>query len=163
MQSEIEIRQMQQGDIERIAETFAVWHKHREQYQKYFAEQQQNTRVVIIAVSKDKVVGYVTVVWNSGYAEFSRQDIPEIVDLNVITEYQRQGIGTRLIGAAEESARRHSKTRIGISVEQSPDYIPANRLYPQLGFLPDGKGITLEDNELHLVKVLEEQTQIPHN
>ncbi len=159
MQSEIEIRQMQPGDAERIIETFAVWHKTREQYQRYFAEQQQNQRSVLIAVSGEKVVGYVTIVWSSGYAEFRSQDIPEIVDLNVIGEYQRQGVGTRLIGAAEQIARQHLKTRIGISVEQSPAYIAANRLYPQLGFVPDGKGITAEDNELHLVKMIEEQTR----
>ncbi|MCL4490150.1 MAG: GNAT family N-acetyltransferase [Chloroflexi bacterium] len=146
---------MQEGDAEGIAETFAVWHKPREQYEKYFAEQQQDRRVVVLAVSRERVVGYVTVVWDSDYAEFRRQGIPEIVDLNVIDEHQGRGIGRRLIGAAEQIARRRQKTRIGISVEQSPAYVVPNRLYPQLGFVPDGKGTTAEDNGLHLVKVLE--------
>jgi len=152
VQPDVSIRQMQEGDVEGIVETFAEWHKRREQYQKYFAEQQQDQRIVLVALYKERIIGYVTVVWHSDYEPFSRLDIPEIVDLNVITEHQGQGVGTNLIRAAGQTALHRSKTRIGISVEQSPVYAIANHLYRKLGYVPDGKGITPHDSELHLVK-----------
>jgi GNAT superfamily N-acetyltransferase len=154
MQTRLTIRQMQESDIEKVHNTFAVWHKPREKYQKYFAEQQQGTRVVLVALHIERIVGYVTIIWESEYLPFKTQGIPEIVDLNVITEFQDQGIGTALIHAAERAAVQHSKTMIGISAEQSLAYVSANRLYSRLRFVPDGRGITLHDNELHLVKVL---------
>lgn len=33
-------------------------------------------------------------------------------------------------------------------------YAAANRLYTKLGYIPDGRGITPHDNELHLIKDL---------
>lgn len=155
MLAEIEIRLMRESDIERIVETFAEWHKRREQYQEYFWEQQRHNRTVLIAWHQEKVVGYLTIVWTPNYEYFRCQDIPEIVDLNVITPYQQQGIGTHLVRAAEQAIRRASKTRVGISVEQSPMYAAANDLYPKLGYIPDGNGVTAQDNELHLVKSLD--------
>jgi GNAT superfamily N-acetyltransferase len=154
---DLAIREMTERDIDEIARTFAVWHKSRAQYQHYFSEQLMGDRLVLVAWCGRKVVGYVTVVWESTYEPFRRARIPEIVDLNVITEHQRRGIGTALIHAAEEAARRRSYTGIGISVVQSPEYAAANRLYPKLGYVPDGRGVTWYDNELHLIKVLTER------
>ncbi len=150
----ISIRRMGPQDIEPILRTFARWGKRRIQYEQYLREQRRGSRVVLVAWHEDLVVGYVTLVWESLYEPFRREGIPEIVDLNVINEYQRQGIGTALIHAAEAVARAHGKRRIGISVVQSPEYAAANRLYPKLGYVPDGRGITPYDNELHLIKPL---------
>lgn len=69
-----------------------------------------------------------------------------------------KGIGTRLIRVAEQTALRRSKARIGISVEESPDYAVADQLYRKLGYVPDGNGVTPHDNELHLIKQVESQT-----
>lgn len=152
MATDITIMQMQEQDIEKLAKTFARWHKPRERFEKYFAEQQESKRSVLIAKEGETVIGYITLVWQSDYEPFKRQSIPEIVDLNVINEYQRQGIGTNLVSAIEQIARGHSKMMIGISAEQSSAYISANRMYPKLGYVPDGYGITSQDNELHLIK-----------
>ncbi len=157
MPAEIAIRKMTERDVDEITRTFAVWHKLRAQYQRYFSEQLMGDRLVLVAWCGRKVVGYVTVVWESTYEPFRRAGIPEIVDLNVITEYQRRGIGTALIHAAEEAARQRSYTAVGISVVQSPEYAAANRLYPKLGYVPDGQGVTWYDNELHLIKTLAER------
>jgi GNAT superfamily N-acetyltransferase len=154
MQARVMIRQTQGGDAEKLHDTFALWHKPREKYQKYFAEQEQGERVVLVALYNERIVGYATIVWNSAYLLFRMQGISEIVDLNVITEYQNQGIGTALIRFAEQIAMQHSKTTIGISAGQSPAYVTANRSYFKLGYAPDGREIALHDNELHLVKVL---------
>jgi GNAT superfamily N-acetyltransferase len=153
MIAHITIRQMRERDIDEIVHTFASWHKERPQYERYHAEQRHGERVVLVALHEEEIVGYGTVVWESGYEPFRESGIPEIVDLNVINEYQKRGIGTELICALERVVAKRSKT-VGISVEQSPAYAAANRLYTKLGYIPDGMGITTHDNELHLIKGL---------
>ncbi len=148
------IRKMTERDVDEIARVFATRRKPRAQYRRYFSEQLMGDRLVLVAWCGRKVVGYVTVVWESTYEPFRRAGIPEIVDLNVITEYRRRGIGTALIHAAEDAARQRACVSIGISVVQSPEYAAAHRLYPKLGYVPDGRGVTWYDNELHLVKAL---------
>jgi GNAT superfamily N-acetyltransferase len=153
------IRRMLQDDIDAIVETFLVWHKYRPQYERYYAEQQRGERDVLVALHQNGVVGYGTVVWDSGYAAFRAAGIPEIVDLNVISGYQRQGIGTTLIHAAEALVRIHGKTIVGIAVEQTPEYAAPNRLYPQLGFVPGAYGLMDDGRDLLLVKQLRKYPQ----
>lgn len=123
-------------------------------YERYWMLQGKDNRVVFVAVDGEKVVGYTTIIWETTYRHFRASGIPEIVDLNVLDEYQNQGIGTRLIHACEEEARKQGKPMIGISVVQSEEFAKANRLYPQLGYIPDGFGISPFDNALHLTKQL---------
>jgi GNAT superfamily N-acetyltransferase len=151
--SEIVIRPMIQDDIDRIIQTFSVWNKQRSQYENYLDQQQRSERVILVAFHQEKVVGYGTLMWKSPYVGFRNKDIPEIIDLNVIGEYQGSGIGSQLIAAAEQVAREQGKSCMGISVEQTPEYEKPNRLYPRLGYVPDGTGID-EENLLHLVKNL---------
>jgi GNAT superfamily N-acetyltransferase len=148
------IRQMQERDVDKLYATFTRWQKPREKFQRYFVEQRQSERVILVACASEMIVGYATLVWQSEYEPFRRQAIPEIVDLNVMTEHQRRGIGTQLIHDAEQIALQHSRPTIGISVEQVGTHIAANKLYPSLGYVPDGNGITVRDNELHLIKRL---------
>ncbi|NDJ61221.1 MAG: GNAT family N-acetyltransferase [Chloroflexi bacterium] len=148
---------MTETDIDAIMATFAVWNKTRGQYAGYFKEQQRDQRVVLVAVAPDDreahaVIGYGCVVWRSKYAGFHERNVPEIVDLNVITAHQRQGVGSALIAAAEWLVAGRGFTQIGISVEQSPEYAAAQRLYPQLGYTP--VGCTAHNNQLHLIKAL---------
>jgi len=133
---------------------FERWHKTTKQYEDYYAQQRRGERAVLVARLEGKVVGYVTLLTVSCYAPFREQGIPEVADLNVINEHQRKGIGSGLVYAAERLARQRGYAAVGIGVEQSPAYEMANRLYPHLGFEPDGRGITAHDNELHLLKPL---------
>ena len=148
----VRIARMTESDIVAIAGVFERWHKTTRQYEEYYAEQQQGKRDVFVATLDGKVVGYVTLLTLSRYAPLREQGVPEISDLNVINEHQRRGIGSALVYAAERLARQRGYAAVGIDVEQSRDYAAAQRLYPQLGFEPDGRGITPSDNELHLVK-----------
>jgi len=166
MANEFIIRQMIESDIEGLAHIFGKWHKFPPQFERYFHLHQLGKRVVLVAVLmddaiqsdgpslKDGITGYTNLVWETEYEPFRQEGVPEIVDLNVMTEYQRRGIGSALIAEAEDIAREHGKHIIGISVSQSPGFEDANRLYPQLGYTPDGRGITVRDNELHLIKNL---------
>lgn len=151
------IRKMQGRDVEGLTDLYPE--KGAEQFESYYVEHLQDKRTVFVAVAKSDegeftYFGYVTLVWESGYTQFWRRNIPEIVDLNVAAPYRKQGIGSDLIAACENFAREKGYPTLGISVEQSPDYAAANRLYPALGYAPDGFGITEHDNELHLVKSL---------
>jgi GrpB-like predicted nucleotidyltransferase (UPF0157 family)/GNAT superfamily N-acetyltransferase len=143
---------MTESDTAAIARAFERWHKTAEQYEDYYSQQRRGERTVFVARIAGEVVGYVTCLTTSGYAGFREQGIPEVADLNVINEHQRKGIGSALVYAAERLARQRGYAAVGIGVEQSPAYAAANRLYSQLGFEPDGCGITASDNELHLLK-----------
>ena len=87
------------------------------------------------------LAGYVTVEWESKYQPFSTGGIPEIVDLNVLPRLRRKGIGTALLSAVEAKIGKRSDVA-GIGVGMTPDYGPAQRLYPKRGYVPDGRGLT---------------------
>jgi GrpB-like predicted nucleotidyltransferase (UPF0157 family)/predicted N-acetyltransferase YhbS len=150
----VNIAEMIEPDVASIVRTFERWHKAPRQFEDYYAQQLRGERAVLVAWLGGEVVGYVTLLAVSTYGPLREQGIPEIADLNVINQHQHKGIGSALIYAAERLARQRGCAAVGIGVEQSPDYGVANRLYPHLGFEPDGRGITAHDNELHLLKPL---------
>jgi GNAT superfamily N-acetyltransferase len=151
----ITIRKLRAADRDLLAQAFEDWHKDYSQFDNYYLEQLLDKRFIFVAHHNQYgIVGYVTILWDSPYEQFWRRRIPEIVDLNVMTPYQRHGIGTALIRACEAQAAERGYRVMGISVVQNEEYAAANRLYPALGYIPDGFGITAHDNELHLVRLL---------
>jgi GNAT superfamily N-acetyltransferase len=80
--------------------------------------------------------------WHSQYPLFSAVGIPEINDMVVAEGHRGQGIATAMIAAFEERVRSDGKSTIGIGVGLYADYGSAQRLYARLGYLPDGRGIT---------------------
>lgn len=149
------IRKFRAADRDLLALTFKAWHKEFYLFDNYYLEQMLDKRLVLVAEhAAHGLVGYVTILWESPYDHFWRRRIPEIVDLNVMPPFQRNGIGTALIRACEEQAKQRGYSVMGISVVQNDDYAAANRLYPALGYEPDGFGITPQDNELHLIRAL---------
>lgn len=139
------IRQMEERDIVRISQDFAKleWPKSEDMFASYWFEYHEGTRVVLVAYDtvKELYVGYITLVWDSKYKPFFDNKIPEIKDLNVVPEYRKQGIGRKLLEAAETEAQKRSAI-IGIGVGLPWDYGAAQRLYVKLGYVPDGKGLT---------------------
>ena len=105
----------------------------------------QLTRLVIavtlIATLEKSIVGYTNVLWSSEYESFRKQGIPEINDMNVIASLRGNGVGTKLVEAAEQIVRQNGKQIIGIGVGITPDYRVAQKLYPKLGYVSDGTGI----------------------
>ena len=137
------VRQMSVGDVDGMARAFASRNKRREQYVRYFEEQQAGERVTLVAVSGGQVIGYTNVLWRSDYEHFSESGIPEINDLNVVEQFQNRGVGRALIWEAERVAAGRGKLVVGIGVGRTPDYAAAQHLYPTLGYVPDGHGIRL--------------------
>ncbi|MBX3710001.1 MAG: GNAT family N-acetyltransferase [Gammaproteobacteria bacterium] len=137
------ITQLNEVDIDEIVLAFQQigWHKPRDLYESYLKEQASGLRLVFVARENGTFCGYVTLKWISDYSPFTENNIPEIVDLNVLPEYRKQGIGTKLIQACEQAAKEQSRILIGLGVGLTTDYGNAQRLYIHLGYVPDGRGI----------------------
>lgn len=152
----ITTRWMLQTDAPLIAEAFRSWNKTQAQYEAYFAENLAGWRLTLLALEGDTVLGYGNLLLKSYFEPFHAQGIPEINDLNVVTNRQSQGLGRRLIEELEAEALGRGYAQIGIGVVLHPDYDRAQRLYPSLGYLRDNTGIhpTQWGDEIHYVKRL---------
>ncbi|SRR5258708_7936097 len=139
----VQIRALSESDPETISRAFRNigWGKPVAQYQQYFAEQAAGSRICRVATVEGQFAGYVTVNWKPAYIVFVEQEIPEIQDLNVLPEFRRKGIGTRLLDWAEEEIALRSGVA-GIGVGLHPGYNAAQRLYVKRGYVPDGRGVT---------------------
>jgi GNAT superfamily N-acetyltransferase len=142
------ITELREADIVDVATAFAVLNKSERQYRRYFAEQRDGKRQVLLARSDDEVCGYLTIVWTPDYAPFRDAAIPEIQDFNVVPRFRRRAIGTQLMDEAEKRIRQRSPTA-GIGVGLFHDYGAAQRLYVLRGYVPDGRGITSHGSRLN--------------
>jgi GNAT superfamily N-acetyltransferase len=142
----LQIRFLEAHDISPIADAFAAlgWDKPASQYEGYLAEQTAGERPVLVAYLDGTFAGYVTVKWRSHYPAFAEANIPEIADFNVLPQFQRRGIGTRLMDEAERLIAERSPVA-GIGVGMIASYGAAQRLYVLRGYVPDGAGVTYFD------------------
>lgn len=134
---------LHKSDLDEIVLSFRQigWHKPKSIYETYLEEQSSGVRSALVARDNGKFCGYVTIKWISDYPFFTENNIPEIADLNVLPDYRKQGIGTKLIEACELTAKEQGRGLIGLGVGLTADYGSAQRLYIHLGYVPDGKGI----------------------
>ena len=82
----------------------------------------------------------ITICWQSHYPPFREQNIPEIVDFNVLPKFRRQGIGAALMDEAERRVAIRSAV-VGLGVGMTADYGSAQRMYAKRGYIPDGLGL----------------------
>jgi len=138
----VTIHLLKQTDIPKIAKAFQQlgWDKPASQYEQYFRAQTLKLRLVPVAFMDGEFAGYLTVCWTSTYPPFREAKIPEIVDLNVLPQFRRRGIGTALMDIAEGEIIKVSQLA-GIGVGLTPDYGAAQRMYVKRGYLPDGRGV----------------------
>lgn len=134
---------LRQSDLDEIVLAFKQigWHKPKSTYETYLEEQSTGIRSALFARDNGKFCGYVTIKWISNYPFFIENNIPEIVDLNMLPDYRKQGIGTKLIQACEQAVKEQGRAFIGLGVGLTADYGNAQRLYIHLGYVPDGRGI----------------------
>ena len=139
---QLQIHLLRKSDIQEIAAAFAAlgWNKPASQYERYYSEQTAAERVVLVARVDKVFAGYVTIVWESPYPIFWKDKIPEIVDFNVLPQFRRQGIGTKLLDEAEKQISQRSPIA-GIGVGMTADYGAAQILYVKRGYIPDGRGL----------------------
>jgi len=143
------IRLLERQDIAPIAQAFTAigWNKPASQYERYLSEQEAGDRLVLVAFIDDEFTGYVTIVWHSHYPPFAQAEIPEVVDFNVLPRYRRHGIGARLMDAAEQRIGERSPV-VGIGVGLYPDYGTAQRMYVKRGYIPDGRGVYYDTEQV---------------
>jgi GNAT superfamily N-acetyltransferase len=139
----LQIAPLQAGEIEEIAAGVRVLggNKPAAQYERYLAEQDSGRRDCLVARCDGAFCGYVTIDWQPDYPPFRDVAIPEIQDFNVLPDFRRRGIGTRLMDEAERRVFTRASTA-GIGFGLHHDYGVAQRLYVRRGYVPDGLGIT---------------------
>jgi GNAT superfamily N-acetyltransferase len=106
----------------------------------YLADHAEPAGASLIAVHGADVAGYAAILWESNFAGFRDRGIPLVHQLAVAGPFRRQGVATLLMDAAEQLARERGVTTLGITVGLFDDYGPAQRLYGQRGYVPDGRG-----------------------
>lgn len=143
----IEIHALQADDIETIASAFQrlSMNKPAAQYKRYWLEQEEGRRTILVAFKESAFVGYLTIVWRSDYPPFQAAAIPEIQDFNVLPEFRRQGVGTQLMDKAEQIITKRAAFA-GIGVGLTADYGAAQRLYVLRGYVPDGRGLVWKNH-----------------
>lgn len=105
------------------------------------------THVTLLAFLGDHLTGCAHLKYYSYYSYFRDHLIPEINDFNVFPEYQKQGIGNKLMEEFEQIAIK-TGTQIGIGVGLFKDYGAAQRIYCRRGYIPDGNGIMYNYQEV---------------
>jgi GNAT superfamily N-acetyltransferase len=145
--TEISIRFLEAADIPGIARAFKElgWHKPASQYEAYLAEQARDRRNVHVVFVDREFAGYVTVWYETHYAPFREEGIPEIRDFNVLPKFRRRGIGTQLMDKAEAEIAQVSAVA-GLGVGLTADYGAAQRMYARRGYIPDGCGLYTRDH-----------------
>lgn len=120
-------------------------HHEKGYFERCLQEQAAGRRHIFIAEAGESPVGYVQLNWRPVYTMFRRLDVPEIQDLNIVPSARRQGFGAQLVEYCEIRAKQNGKSHMGISVGLYAAYGPAQRLYVQRGYVPDGAGIAADD------------------
>lgn len=143
------IRSMVKNDIEKFFDAFREqnWYKPIELFNTYYNQQENNDMSVIIAEVNNEVAGYVTLVPNANVGPFASRNIPEIVDLNVLIKFQRNGIGNKIMDVAESLASKENDY-LSLSVGLHSGYGSAQRIYVKRGYIPDGTGVWYKNKQL---------------
>lgn len=143
---DIRIRLLQNSDIKALLNTFLFpWTTSSESLKKwkqYEAEQQRGIRAVFLLENQDEIIGYGSLLLQPQNKEFRENNIPEINDVWISENWRCQGLGTQLIHHLEETARQKGYSFIGLGVGLYSDYGQAQKLYINLGYIPNGQGMT---------------------
>ena len=137
----VEIRRAVDGDLAALVSSF----QQRDFFADALARQRDGRGVLLVAWLDGRPVGDVYVSLESASAAPIRArlpGVPQLGHLEVLSTLWRQGIGTALIQAAEDAARRLGHRRVTLSV--GLDNPGAQRLYEGLGYAAWGHGQVVE-------------------
>ena len=140
-----QFRPLRKEDAKTFAEAFAAigWSKPASGFEKYFEEQTRGLRWVQVVEWEGTLAGYVTVAWSASDRVLRDSGIPEIMDLNVLPQFRKRGLGSALMASAEAEASRRSSS-VGLRVGLHSGYGAAQRIYVRRGYVPDGTGAVIE-------------------
>lgn len=140
------IRSLHKTDIPKIISRYSFpWstpEKTKILWDTYYQEQKDQVRTVAVIEKDDEILGYGSLLRKPECPFFAERNIPEINAVWIDENHRRKGLGTALIKWLENLASQEGYNEIGIGVGLYGDYGPAQQLYFQLGYIPDGHGIT---------------------
>lgn len=139
----VAVARAEKADFTALADAFATWPKPAALFEAYRVAQSAGRIEVLAARVDDGVAGYCLVEWESSYPFFRAERIPEVADLNVLPARRGRGAGGLLLARAEELISTRSATA-GLRVGLYADYGVAQRMYVRHGYLPDGRGVTVD-------------------
>lgn len=144
--NELIIRPLKETDIAKILIRYTFpWsspEKTKALWETYYLEQNEGIRTVAILEKNHEILGYGSLLRKPESPFFEKNNIPEINAIWINEHHRRKGLGTHLIKWLEDLASNEGYKQIGIGVGLYKDYGPAQQLYFQLGYIPDGNGIT---------------------
>lgn len=142
----LKIEILQSKDLHEIVEKFSFpWtspEATKAKWETYFSEQTAGDRIACLARLKGRLIGYGSLLKDSKYPSFKSSGIPEIHDVWISEEYRGHGFGKQLICHLERLSQKENYSSVGLGVGLYKDYGRAQRLYTQLGYVPDGEGVT---------------------
>jgi GNAT superfamily N-acetyltransferase len=139
--SGIVVQSVGEGNFEASVQFLTEWVSDGEaEARKYLADHAEPEGASLVATHGRDVVGYAAIVWKSNFAGFRDRGIPLVHQVAVAGPFRRQGVATLLMDRAEQRARDRGIAMLGITVGLSGEYGPAQRLYGQRGYIPDGRG-----------------------
>lgn len=128
--------------VSRYSFPWSTSEKTQDLWDTYYHEQQEGIRTVAVLEENYEILGYGSLLRKPECPFFARKNIPEINAIWIDENHRRQGLGKALIKWLEELAKHEGYDQIGIGVGLYQDYGPAQKLYFQLGYVPEGNGIT---------------------
>jgi GNAT superfamily N-acetyltransferase len=136
----MEIRPASAGDLEPLGAVFA---SERRFFADCLARQSAGGGVLLVAWLDGWPAGDVFLSLRADDPEVRRHlpGVPTLVHLEIVGRLQRRGIGSALVGAGEDTARRLGHDRIALGV--GLDNPGARRLYERLGYTGWGYGHTV--------------------
>ena len=146
---DLTVRAMYPSDCQAFHQGFAAqgWDKPFSQFERYFEEQREGVKKVLVAVLQGEVAGYTTLLPQAPAGPFAGMGWPEVCDFNVLEKFQRRGIGSRILAVAEDLASQTSGT-ICLGVGLHSGYGTAQRLYVKRGYVFDGSGLWYRNKPL---------------
>ena len=139
---ELTIRSMEEKDARLLTEAYAAqgWHPDIATYYGRLKDQAEGKCAALTAEYRGCPAGNVYVYIQPHDSPFREKGWPEIHDFSVLKKYQRKGIGSRLMDAAEQIAARYADT-VWLGVGLCDSYGSAQRMYIKRGYIPDGSGV----------------------
>lgn len=145
-EDKILIRDMQQSDAQKITdeEIAQGWDDDISKYKMRLKHQAEGKSISLVAEYDGNVAGYINIYPDSEWGAFANKGYSEIVDFGVLEKYRRNGVGSKLMDIAEQTAMKYSDT-VYLGVGMHYGYGSAQRMYVKRGYIPDGTGVWYKD------------------